>query len=52
MDQPKAIAARKRILDFAAQNKIQVTGMHFPPPYFGLVEKNDQGGYALQPVRH
>ena len=48
MDQPKAIAARKRILDFAAQEKIPVAGMHFPPPHIGTVEKNDQGGYIFR----
>jgi glyoxylase-like metal-dependent hydrolase (beta-lactamase superfamily II) len=48
MDQPKAIAARKRILDFAAQENIPVAGMHFPPPHIGTVEKNDQGGYIFR----
>jgi len=48
MDTEKAVAARKRILDFAAQEKIPVTGMHFPAPYIGKVEKNDQGGYIFR----
>jgi len=48
MDHERAIAARKRILDFAAQEKIPVAGMHFPPPHFGIVEKNDQGGYIFR----
>jgi len=50
MDQPKAIAARKRILDFAAQEKIPVAGMHFPPPSVGIVKKNDQGGYSWESI--
>jgi len=49
MDQEKAIAARKRILDFAAQEKIPVAGMHLPPPSIGTVKKNDQGGYDWEP---
>ena len=49
MVQPQAIAARKRILDFAAQEKIPVAGMHFPPPSVGTVKKNDQGGYDWEP---
>ena len=44
-DQEKAIAARKRILDLAAQEKLPVAGMHLPPPSIGTVKKNDQGGY-------
>ena len=48
MDHEKAIAARKRILDFAVQEKIPVAGMHFPPPHFGIVEKNDRGGYIFR----
>ncbi|MCL2711075.1 MAG: MBL fold metallo-hydrolase [Planctomycetaceae bacterium] len=49
VDQKKAIAARKRILDFAAQEKIPVAGMHLPPPSMGTVKKNDQGGYDWEP---
>jgi hypothetical protein len=43
MDMPKAIAARKRILDFAAENNILVAGMHFPPPSIGMVRKEGNG---------
>jgi glyoxylase-like metal-dependent hydrolase (beta-lactamase superfamily II) len=50
MDHEKAIAARKRILDFAAQEKIPVAGMHFPSPSIGTVEKNDQGGYVYTAI--
>lgn len=48
MDPSKTIAARKRILDFAAQEKISIAGMHFPSPHIGKVEKNDQGGYLFR----
>ena len=43
MDREKAVASRKRILDFAAQEKISVGGMHLPPPSIGTVEKEDKG---------
>jgi len=49
MDTTKAIASRKRLLDFAAQEKIPVAGMHLPPPHIGTVKKNDQGGYVWEP---
>ena len=48
MDAEKTVASRKRILDFAAQEKIPVAGMHFPAPHVLLVEKNDQGGYTFR----
>ena len=47
-DHEKTVASRKRILDFAAQEKIPVAGMHFPAPHVLLVEKNDQGGYVFR----
>ena len=49
MDHEKAIASRKRLLDFAAQEKIPVVGMHLPPPHIGIVKKNDQGSYIWEP---
>ena len=45
-DQAKAIASRKRILDFAAQEKLLIGGMHLPPPSVGTVKKEDKG-YAF-----
>jgi len=48
MDPEKAVAARKRVLDFAAQEKIPIAGMHFPAPHIGKVEKNGQGGYTFR----
>jgi len=50
MDHEKAIASRKRLLDFAAQGKIPIAGMHLPPPHIGTVKKNDQGGYVWEPL--
>jgi len=49
MDKEKAVASRKRLLDFAAQEKIPVAGMHFPAPHIGTVKKNEQGGYVWEP---
>jgi len=43
MNPEKSIAARKRILDFAAQEKILIGGMHLPSPSVGSVTKKDQG---------
>jgi len=50
MDAAKAVAARKRILDLAAQEKMPIGGMHFPAPYMGTVEKNDHGGYVFHAI--
>jgi glyoxylase-like metal-dependent hydrolase (beta-lactamase superfamily II) len=46
-DKEKAVVSRKRILDFAAQEKIPVGGMHLPPPSIGTVKKEDKG-YAFE----
>ena len=46
-DKEKAIAARKRILDFAVQEKIPVGGMHLPPPSIGTVKK-EGNGYSFE----
>ena len=42
-DKEKAVAARKRILDFVAQEKIPVGGMHLPPPSVGTIKKESKG---------
>ena len=47
MDQEKAIAARKRILDFAVEHQLPVGGMHFPPPGIGMVKK-EGSGYSFE----
>jgi glyoxylase-like metal-dependent hydrolase (beta-lactamase superfamily II) len=44
MDKDKAVAARKRILDMAATDRIPVTGYHMPFPAVGFVMKKD-GSY-------
>lgn len=49
MNHEKAIASRKMILDFAAQENIHVAGMHLPSPSVGTVKKNGQGGYDWEP---
>ena len=46
-DKDGAIAARKRVLDFAAQEKIPVGGMHLPPPSWGKVKK-EGNGYSFE----
>ena len=43
LDMENAVASRKRILDFAAQEKIPVGGMHLPPPSIGMVKKEVKG---------
>jgi len=47
-DKEKAVASRKRLLDFAAQEKILIGGMHLPPPSVGTVKKEDTGGYTFE----
>jgi glyoxylase-like metal-dependent hydrolase (beta-lactamase superfamily II) len=46
LDKAAAIASRRRILDLAAGEHIQIAGMHIPFPGTGLVEKVG-GGYRL-----
>jgi glyoxylase-like metal-dependent hydrolase (beta-lactamase superfamily II) len=50
MDKEKSVASRKRILDFAAKEKIPVAGMHLPVPSIGTVKKTD-GGYEWEPKK-
>ena len=50
-DTEKAITTRKRILDFAAQEKIPIGGMHFPPPNIGTVKKDDKGRYEFELIK-
>lgn len=42
-DREKAVASRKRVLDFAAQEKIPAGGMHLPPPSVGTIKKEGKG---------
>ncbi|WP_137179928.1 MBL fold metallo-hydrolase [Roseomonas sp. AR75] len=48
MDPPVAIEARKRLLDRAATDRLQVVGYHFPMPATGRVERAGTG-YRLVP---
>jgi len=46
MNPEGAAAARVRILEKAAEEKLAVAGSHLPFPGIGTVEKNSEGGYA------
>jgi len=49
---PKAAAeTRKIILQYAAENKIPIAGMHFAYPGIGSLEKQSSSGYRFIPVR-
>ena len=43
VDPDKAIKSRKKILDYAAENEIQIAGMHITPPGIIKVKKNGSG---------
>ena len=51
MDKEAAGAARKRILDMVAAERIPATGYHMPFPAVGYVEKNGSG-YRWVPVSY
>jgi len=46
-----AIAARKKILEYVAGNKIPVAGMHTAFPGMGKLEKESGGGYSFTPFQ-
>jgi glyoxylase-like metal-dependent hydrolase (beta-lactamase superfamily II) len=49
---PKAAAeVRKQILDYAAQNRIPIAGMHLVYPAIGSVESQTRGGYRFVPAQ-
>ena len=52
-DLPMAIATREAYLDFIAQNKIQVAGMHIPMPGMGTLQRDSQteNGYIFTPEK-
>jgi len=50
-DQRAASETRKKILRYAAENKIPIAGTHFSYPGIGFLEKQSDGGYRLIPVR-
>ena len=51
MDKAAAAAVREQILDYAAQNKIPVGGMHIVYPGVGTVTANDEGGFSFAPLK-
>jgi glyoxylase-like metal-dependent hydrolase (beta-lactamase superfamily II) len=49
VDQPKAAATRKRLLDMAAVERLLIAGMHLPFPGFGYVDRAVEG-FAFVPA--
>jgi len=47
----KAIAARKKVLEFVAKNNIPVAGMHTAYPGMGKITKAPDGGYLHTPIQ-
>ncbi|MDR1933611.1 MAG: MBL fold metallo-hydrolase [Spirochaetales bacterium] len=52
VDPAAARVTRKKIFDWAAKNKIPVTGMHLASPGIGLLEALPAGGYTFTPVKN
>jgi glyoxylase-like metal-dependent hydrolase (beta-lactamase superfamily II) len=52
VDPNAARETRKKIFDYAAKNKIPVTGMHLASPGIGLLEALPGGGYKFTPVKN
>ena len=46
-----AIAARQKVLEYVAANKISVAGMHTAFPGMGKLEKASDGGYKFTPFQ-
>ena len=51
MDKEKATAARKRVLDMIAADRVPSAGYHMPFPSVGYIEKRDLG-YRWVPVQY
>jgi hypothetical protein len=49
MDAAMAIAARKKLLDMAAADKMQVAAYHLPFPSTGFISKQGNG-YEFHPA--
>jgi hypothetical protein len=49
VDQPKAAATRKRLLDMAAAERLLIAGIHLPFPGFGYVDRAVEG-FAFVPA--
>ncbi|MDR1626958.1 MAG: MBL fold metallo-hydrolase [Spirochaetia bacterium] len=52
VDPDAARVTRKKIFDYAAKNKIPITGMHLASPGIGLLEALPEGGYRFTPVKN
>ena len=50
-DTDKAIAARKKVLEYVAKNNIPVAGMHTAFPGIGRITKTSDGGFLHEPVK-
>ena len=50
VDPQKAIEIRKTILEYVAEHKIPIAGMHIPYPGIGRIEKSGKG-YVFLPVK-
>jgi glyoxylase-like metal-dependent hydrolase (beta-lactamase superfamily II) len=50
VDPGEARKTREKIFDYAAKNKIPITGMHLASPGIGLLEALPGGGYRFTPV--
>ncbi|MDR2467170.1 MAG: MBL fold metallo-hydrolase [Prevotellaceae bacterium] len=49
VDPAQAVATRAKVLEYVAENKIPVAGMHIAFPSVGDVRKNDGQGYLFSP---
>jgi glyoxylase-like metal-dependent hydrolase (beta-lactamase superfamily II) len=52
VDNEKAVAARKKVLEFVAKNNITVAGIHNAYPGIGYLKELPNGGYQYTPVSH
>jgi glyoxylase-like metal-dependent hydrolase (beta-lactamase superfamily II) len=50
-DPVMAAETRKKVLRYAAENKIPIAGMHLVYPAIGTVTEDGAGGYVLTPAR-
>lgn len=51
-DTEQAIAYRQKLLQYMAENKIRVAGMHIPFPAIGDIKKNSLRGYDFTPAQN
>jgi len=50
VDPATAREARKKVFDYAARNRIPITGMHSVSPVFGLLQAQANGGYSFKAI--